>query len=320
MALLAKQLSPTKRRLLLIENVPQAGMAVIYLAVEGGSLLVALLNLAIPAGQVLASICLHRPLQKRLARWYAQRLDASLEDADAVLGRRICGEISIGFAPHVAKHSRFLGAILHARARVLSDLGVVVAEDMDKLGTELSWQCVFSHFDGAISVCRGNLAGQAEVLNALLDFAFRAAWVEGLEFERVSLTAEDVATVTTAMTMRPHRRRLAKLVFQDNSFGDAGAAVIARALPRLHLEKLMLDKNEISDIECTGLRELFFPTGLESRRGVPCVRPAKITASACNGSRRPPVAGIGATKVAAESGCPRGRQCHEACISFHWDY
>ena len=267
MALLAKQLSPTKRRLLLIENIPQAGMATMYLAVEGGSLLVALLNLAIPAAQVLASIFLHRPLQKRLACWYAQRLDASIEDADAVLGRRICGEISdVIFASHIAKHSRSLGAILHARARDLSDRGhVVVADDGDELGNRLCWLCVHSgwpFFEICIDI---SLAGQAQVLVALVEFAFKAAWVERLHFVDTSLTAEDADTLTTAMTKSPHRRRLSMLVFEDNSFGDAGASIIARALPRLDVEKLVLAQNEISDIGAVAIAEaLPLCTGLRS--------------------------------------------------------
>ena len=269
MALLAKQLSPTKRVLLLIENVPQAGMAIIYLALEGGSLLVALLNLAIPAAQVLASIFLHRPLQRRLARWYAQRLDASIEDADAVLGRRVCGEIRRDFVLHVAKHSRSLGAILDARARVRSDLGhVVLAGEADEVGEELCWQCVFSgwRLNGAIILFNTKLAGQAGVLSALVEFAFKAAWVTEINLWPVSLTAEDTATLTTAMTESPHRRRLTMLDVHGNSFGDEGAEIIARALPRLHLEKLLLEGSKISDVgalaiaeslpQCTGLRYL----------------------------------------------------------------
>ena len=270
MALLAKQLSPTKRLLLLIENIPQAGMAIIYLAVEGGSLLVALLNLAIPAAQVLASIFLHSPLQKRLARWYAQRLDASIEDADAVLGRRICSEISKGFLPHVAKHSRSLGAILDARARALSDLGhVVVADDKDELGNDLCWACVASGWrpDGAINMqLNDDLGGQADVLSALVDFAFKTAWVQEVHLRWAGLTAEDVATLTAAMTESPHRRRLRSLQMECNSFGDEGAKIIAGALTRLVVEELFLGRNDISDIgalaiaealpQCAGLRHL----------------------------------------------------------------
>ena len=82
-------LARTKRQLLLVENMPQAGFAIIFLAVEGGSVVVALLNLATPAVQVLVSVCFYGRVQKRLAGWYAQRLDAAMDDGNAVLGRRL---------------------------------------------------------------------------------------------------------------------------------------------------------------------------------------------------------------------------------------
>ena len=46
-----KQMTPTKRRLLLLENVPQAVFAVIYLLYEGGSMPVTIMNLGLPCVQ-----------------------------------------------------------------------------------------------------------------------------------------------------------------------------------------------------------------------------------------------------------------------------
>eukprot|EP00434_Breviolum_minutum_P040091 symbB.v1.2.035619.t1/scaffold4843.1/size33977/2 len=46
-----KQMTPTKRRLLLLENVPQAMFAVIYLLYEGGSMPVTIMNLGLPCVQ-----------------------------------------------------------------------------------------------------------------------------------------------------------------------------------------------------------------------------------------------------------------------------
>ena len=46
-----KQMTPTKRRLLLLENVPQAVFAVIYLGYEGGSMPVTIMNLGLPCVQ-----------------------------------------------------------------------------------------------------------------------------------------------------------------------------------------------------------------------------------------------------------------------------
>ena len=46
--MLYKQLTPSKREYLLIENLPQAAFSVLFLLVEGGSFFVGVLNLLVP--------------------------------------------------------------------------------------------------------------------------------------------------------------------------------------------------------------------------------------------------------------------------------
>ena len=83
------QVTPTKRSLLVIENAPQALMAIAYLALEGGSLLVAVLNLAIPLVQILGSFLLCPILRPLVAPWYAAQLDAAAADSNLLLMRRL---------------------------------------------------------------------------------------------------------------------------------------------------------------------------------------------------------------------------------------
>ena len=64
--LLYKQVTPTKRELLLWENVPQAICSVIFLLAEGGSLFVMVINLLIPICQVVATFALFRPLRQAM--------------------------------------------------------------------------------------------------------------------------------------------------------------------------------------------------------------------------------------------------------------
>ena len=92
------QVTPTKRWLLVIENGPQALMAMVYLALEGGSLLVAVLNLAIPLMQVLASFLLCPILRPLVAPWYAAQLDAAAADNNLLLMRRLLLEARPVFA------------------------------------------------------------------------------------------------------------------------------------------------------------------------------------------------------------------------------
>ena len=51
--ILYKQLTPSKREYLLIENLPQAVFSVLFLLVEGGSFFVGVLNLLVPGMQIL---------------------------------------------------------------------------------------------------------------------------------------------------------------------------------------------------------------------------------------------------------------------------
>eukprot|EP00913_Durusdinium_trenchii_P014875 g13951.t1 len=69
--------------LLYKQNVPQAALAILYLAlVPGGSTVVAVLNLAVPIVQVTGTFVLFKPLQRRIAPKLASKLDAALEAAD----------------------------------------------------------------------------------------------------------------------------------------------------------------------------------------------------------------------------------------------
>ena len=87
--LLYAQITPTKRLLLIIENAPQALMAIAYLALEGGSILVACLNLAIPLCQILASFVLCPLLRPVVGPWYAAKLDAAVADDNRLVIRRL---------------------------------------------------------------------------------------------------------------------------------------------------------------------------------------------------------------------------------------
>ena len=80
--LLYKQVTPTKRELLLWENVPQGVAAIFFLYLEGGSLFVGVINLAIPVGQVLATNVFFRPLRDLVAPKFAKKLSGFLSKPD----------------------------------------------------------------------------------------------------------------------------------------------------------------------------------------------------------------------------------------------
>ncbi|CAK9000322.1 unnamed protein product [Durusdinium trenchii] len=80
--LLYKQVTPTKRELLLWENVPQGVAAIFFLYFEGGSLFVGVINLAIPVGQVLATFVFFRPLRNLVAPQFGKKLSGFLSKPD----------------------------------------------------------------------------------------------------------------------------------------------------------------------------------------------------------------------------------------------
>ena len=271
MALIGKQLARTKRQLLLVENIPQAGFAIIFLAVEGGSVVVALLNLAIPTLQVLVSVCFYGRVQKRLAGWYAQRLDAAMDDGDAVLGRRLCGEIKEGgeeLQAQVVPLSKHLGAIVTASARERSDLNhVVLAGELDETELRVCRECLEAgcRQNGYLDLDRGGLGGRPALLKEVTAFALHAPWVERLNLDSNDITSD--AAMAVAVALRAGGA-LSVLRLSDNSLQDEGAEALAAALPNISgLQYLGLNKNGIADAgawavaaelpECPALTHLY---------------------------------------------------------------
>ena len=245
MALIGKQLARTKRQLLLVENIPQAGFAIIFLAVEGGSVVVALLNLAIPALQVLVSVGFYGRVQKRLAGWYAQRLDAAMDDGDAVLGRRLCGELQEGgheLQAQVAALSKHLGAIVTASARERSELGhVVMAGELDETELRVCRECLWAWLD-----LRGaGLGGRPALLKEVTSFALHAPWVEQLNLGSNGITSDGAVSMAVALHTGG---ALSVLSLEKNSLRDEGAEVLAAALPNISgLRDLDLESTGIGD-------------------------------------------------------------------------
>jgi len=79
-----KQVTKSKRDHLLIENVPQALMSVIFLAFEGGSIFVAALNLVIPGVQIVLTFLLFRPVRTAAIPALGKRLDKAMRSGNTV--------------------------------------------------------------------------------------------------------------------------------------------------------------------------------------------------------------------------------------------
>ena len=90
--LLYKQLTPTKRELLLWENVPQAGFSIIFLLVEGGSLFVSFVNLALPAFQVILTFALFPCVRAAMGPQLGKQLNGAMAANDFVKAQHILEE------------------------------------------------------------------------------------------------------------------------------------------------------------------------------------------------------------------------------------
>ena len=91
--LLYKQVTPTKRELLLWENVPQAIGSIIFLLAEGGSKFVMVVNLLIPICQVVATFVLFRPLRQAMGPDFGKKLGGAMDVGDYVKARHILEEV-----------------------------------------------------------------------------------------------------------------------------------------------------------------------------------------------------------------------------------
>ena len=204
MAQIKKTLAPTKRQLFLVENIPQAGFAIIYLAVEPGSVVIALLNLAIPVLQVLVSL----RVQTWLTHLNAMRLDSAMDDGDCVLGRQLCSELGKGNQEPQATvplFSRHLRPIATARALERADLGHILSDreyEQDEEDLDVCRECLEAgrRADGRLGLEGARLS--RPILPKELTAFVRSPW-EILDLDSNGLSSDDA---DAAVAMAPGLR------------------------------------------------------------------------------------------------------------------
>eukprot|EP00438_Fugacium_kawagutii_P033483 Skav230636 [mRNA] locus=scaffold1673:295704:297552:+ [translate_table: standard] len=91
--LLYKQTTPTKRKLLVIENLPQALFSIIFLFLEGGSIFVGVINLGIPVAQIAAAVVFFRPLLNLVAPELGKKLSTFLKKPDFLKAKQLWDEV-----------------------------------------------------------------------------------------------------------------------------------------------------------------------------------------------------------------------------------
>ena len=94
--ILYKQLTPSKRECLLIENLPQAVLSVLFLLVEGGSFFVGVLNLLVPGVQILLTCFCFEPVLSAAAPALGKKLNRAMRNGDMVAAAFLWEQAEVG--------------------------------------------------------------------------------------------------------------------------------------------------------------------------------------------------------------------------------
>ena len=99
--ILYKQLTPSKRDYLLIENLPQAVFSTLFLLVEGGSFFVGVLNLLVPGVQILLTCLCFRPVLFAAAPALGKKLNRAMRNGDMVLAAFLWEDAELGHSDNL---------------------------------------------------------------------------------------------------------------------------------------------------------------------------------------------------------------------------
>eukprot|EP00435_Cladocopium_sp_Y103_P074443 s374_g48.t1 len=92
-----RQVTRSKRHHLLIENIPQALMSVLFLAIEGGSFFVAALNLIVPGVQIALTFLLFMPVRAAAIPALGKRLSRAMKSGNILAAKALWEEAEIGY-------------------------------------------------------------------------------------------------------------------------------------------------------------------------------------------------------------------------------
>ena len=99
--ILYKQLTPNKREYLLIENLPQAVLSVLFLLVEGGAFFIGVLNLLVPGVQILLTCLCFRPVLFAVAPALGKKLNRAMRNGDMVAAAFLWEDAELGHSDNL---------------------------------------------------------------------------------------------------------------------------------------------------------------------------------------------------------------------------
>lgn len=248
--LLYKQFTPTKRKMLLWENVPQAALAILYLAlVPGGSTVVAVLNLAVPIVQVTGTFVLFKPLQRRIAPKLASKLDAALEAADGDQVVRLKDEAGL-------ENDAGLFREICVESHLLKEISDLIQSDSTREVTRSStdaWQNSWSfcaQWFAALSSGEWDLSGKLEGKDNLFKAMVKMVSFNLEPLRNLKLNSNQIPPSWAKELARrwSGNQTIVRLEMSENALGADGVEALARCFqPSTRLECLVLDSNSFGD-------------------------------------------------------------------------
>lgn len=200
--------------MLCMENLPQAVLALVFLYLEGGSLVVTTLNLLFPAAQLTLAWIFFPRLRQAVAPWLGERLGNALEDEDQLGARRLWNEADLD-----SDLSLLRVALPHIRPMVEA---FQLQESMEALSDE-----------------------KLIIIRAWWQILVEPSREEA-SFSGYDLREANAKVMASALRWNT---TLKKLCLQGNSFNDAGYEALAVAARNSALEEL--DFTQLSSEEKT---------------------------------------------------------------------
>ena len=198
--ILYKQLTPSKREYLLIENLPQAVFSVLFLLAEGGSFFVGVLNLLVPGVQILLTFLCFEPVLPAAAPALGKKLNRAMRSGDMVAAAFLWEDAELGHSDNL----QLFGLIL---PRLTFFLDTLSRHGFNKDPTKLNEE---------------ELAMVQRIGEALVDSGQVKSYGDGRNLGELGAKVVAEAMTTDSVTH--------SLDLDDNNMGDPGAQALAESL------------------------------------------------------------------------------------------
>ena len=280
--ILYKQLTPSKRAYLLIENLPQAVFSVLFLLAEGGSFFVGVLNLLVPGVQILLTCFCFKPVLSAVAPALGKKLNRAMRNGDMVAAAFLWEEADLGRSDNLQIFDLILPRLTflvesvsrHGFKKDPTRLNEEELAMVQRIGKALvdSGQAKVRCFNRHLGELGTKVVAEAMTTNSVtyelnleannMGDAGAQALAESLKINRslriLSLWMNNIGAAGAEALGESLKinRSLRILSLQSNNTGAAGAEALGESLKiNTTLEDLELDHNNISDAGAEALAE-----------------------------------------------------------------